>query len=143
VLIAVFAVAIAGIAPLGVPSASAAVSADVPASLARTVGDPPSTGLVKTSLAGFSAGNIISDAVFFDNTTMSASDIQSFLNGKVQSCQAGYICLKDARQNTPNRPADQYCSGYNGAPNESAATIIYRAGQACGINPEVLIVMLQ
>lgn len=74
---------------------------------------------------------------------MSAVQIDSFFRSKVGSCRPGYTCLKDYRQNTPNRPADRYCSGYSGAMNESAATIIYRVAQSCGINPQVLIVMLQ
>ncbi|WCM56354.1 hypothetical protein [Microbacterium sp. EF45047] len=92
---------------------------------------------------GFRAGNIISDAKFFDSMTMTAGEIDAFFRSKVQNCQSGYTCLKDYRQNTPNRPADQYCKGYTGAPNESAATIIYRVAQSCGINPQVFIVMLQ
>ncbi|MGO2748042.1 hypothetical protein [Microbacterium sp.] len=105
--------------------------------------DPAQTGLVKTSLAGFSAGNIISDAVFTNKGTMSEAQIQSFLNSKVPSCQSGYVCLKDLRTVTQSKPADSYCSGYSGSSNESGASIIYRVAQACNINPQVLIVMLQ
>src|SRR5690606_5013163 len=36
-----------------------------------------------------------------------------------------------------------YCSGYKGASNETAARIIHKVAQACNINPQVLIVMLQ
>ena len=95
------------------------------------------------NLAQFKPGNIISDGVFFQSDTMSAGQIDSFFRGKVASCRGGYVCLKDYRQNTPNRPADSYCRGYSGAPNESAATIIARVAQSCGINPRVLIVMLE
>ena len=92
---------------------------------------------------GFRAGNIISDSVFYDTSTMSAGAIDSFFRSKVSSCRSGYVCLKDYRQNTPNRGADKYCNGYQGAGNESAATIIYKVAQSCGINPQVFIVMLQ
>lgn len=141
VLVAAAAVVVSTIAPATLATASASQSTTV--DLARTAGDPSQTGIVKAAPTGFNPGNIISDDVFFDNATMSAAQIQTFFNGKVSSCQAGYVCLKDARQSTPTQAADQYCSGYNGAANESAATIIYRVGQACGINPQVLIVMLQ
>lgn len=94
-------------------------------------------------LSQFRAGNIISDAVFFNRSTMSAGQLDTFFRSKVSSCQAGYTCLKDYRQNTPNRAGDQYCNGYSGAPNESAATIIYKVAQSCGINPQVFVVMLQ
>lgn len=92
---------------------------------------------------GFTAGNIISDSVFFNSASMTAGEIDAFLRGKVHTCQSGYTCLKDYRQSTPDRPADQYCKGYSGASNESAATIIHRVAQSCGINPQVFIVMLQ
>lgn len=105
---------------------------------------------MKTTLAGFNAGNIISDAVFTNKSTMTEAQIQGFFNGKVARCLGGrdennepIVCLKDFRMNTVSRPGDAYCSGYSGAANESAARIIYRVAQACNINPQVLIVMLQ
>lgn len=114
---------------------------------------PQNTGAATTSVAttpvkslvtdGFRAGNIISDDVFYNTSTMSPAMIDSFFRSKVSSCQSGYVCLKDYRQNTPNRAADQYCNGYQGGANESAATIIYKVAQSCGINPQVFIVMLQ
>jgi hypothetical protein len=99
---------------------------------------------VKTAdLSKFNPGNIISDAVFFNSGTMSPADIQSFLNGKVPSCQSGYVCLKDFRQTTSSMASSNYCAGYAGAPNETAATIIYKVAVSCGINPQVLLVTLQ
>ncbi|MBN8423816.1 VCBS repeat-containing protein [Microbacterium esteraromaticum] len=106
-------------------------------------------GPVKTSLVGWNAGNIISDAVFTNEATMTESQIQSFFNSKVSTCRGGsdqygpIICLKDFRIDSVSMPADKYCKGYTGARNESAARIIYRVSQACDINPQVLIVMLQ
>lgn len=101
-------------------------------------------GPVKTAdLSKFQAGNIISDAVFFNSGTMSADQIQSFLNGKVPSCQAGYTCLKDFTQTTQSFAASAYCNGYAGGGTESAATIIYKVAVSCGINPQVLLVTLQ
>ena len=101
-------------------------------------------GVVKTAdLSQFQPGNIVSDAVFFDSSTMSAGQIQDFLNGKVRSCQSGYTCLKDFRQTTSSRAASAYCNGYSGASNESAATIIYKVAVSCGINPQALLVILQ
>ena len=91
----------------------------------------------------FDPGNIISDAVFFDGTAMTATDVQSFLNSKVSSCQSGYVCLKDYRQNTPSVAGDALCSAYVGGSNDSAASIIAKVGAACNINPEVLLVTLQ
>ena len=102
------------------------------------------TSLVRQSLAGFDAGNLIDDSVFFSKDTMSASQIQSFLNGKVPVCQAGYTCLRDFGMATSSRAADAMCQApYSGQTWESAAQIIYNVAQACGINPQVLLVTLQ
>ncbi|WP_460818118.1 LGFP repeat-containing protein [Microbacterium petrolearium] len=96
------------------------------------------------SLAGWNPGNIISDSVFFASGAMTAAQIQSFLNSKGNPCQSGYVCLKDYRQSTPTRAADNYCpAAYSGSSNETAATIIAKVAQACGINPQVLLVVLQ
>lgn len=115
----------------------------VPATAAATPVGAAVNGPAKMSLAGFNPGNIISDAVFTDRSTMTEAQIQTFFNSKVKTCRAGYTCLKDYRTTSVTRPADKYCRGYAGAANESAARIIYRVAQACDINPQVLIVMLQ
>ncbi|MBM7504149.1 hypothetical protein ACFPER_11725 [Agromyces aurantiacus] len=92
----------------------------------------------------FKAGNIISDAIFFDGAAMSAAAVQSFLNSKVPTCASGYICLKDYRQTTSNRAAEAgRCDAYTGASNETAATIIAKVGIACGISQKSLIVLLE
>lgn len=102
------------------------------------------TSVAKTLITdGFQAGNIISDAVFFDSDSMTSAQIDAFIRGKAGACRAGYVCLKDYRQSTENRGKDNYCNGYTGARNETAAAIIAKAAQSCGINPQVLLVMLQ
>ncbi|WP_292794856.1 LGFP repeat-containing protein [Microbacterium sp. UBA6633] len=133
-----------------VPATAASAATSVAPTVARTAADPAQTGLAKTTLVGFTPGNIISDAVFTNKSTMTEAQIQTFFNSKVSRCLGGrdennepIVCLKDFRMNTVTRPGDQYCSGYSGAANESAARIIYRVAQACNINPQVLIVMLQ
>lgn len=94
-------------------------------------------------LSQFRPGAIISDEVFFDSGTMDAGAVQRFLDSKVAKCSSGYICLKDYRQDTWNRSADPMCGAYQGATAESAASIIVKVARACGINPQVLIVLLQ
>lgn len=92
----------------------------------------------------FQAGNIISDALFYDGGSMSAGQVQSFLNAARPSCRSGYTCLKNYGQATPNRSAVAgRCAAYAGASLESAATIIAKVGAACGISQKVLIVMLE
>ncbi len=97
--------------------------------------------------ANFDPGYIISDAIFYDSTTMSASDIQVFLDQKGANCKPGSDgtpCLKDYRQDTPTKAATDRCpGGYAGAAAESAATIVAKVAQACGINPQSLLVTLQ
>lgn len=94
-------------------------------------------------VSGFDPGNIISDGTFFNTSTMSAADVQNFLNSKVGACASGSTCLKDYAQATQDRPADAYCRAYSGSGWESAASIIHKVSQACGVNPQVILVMLQ
>ncbi|MEV4687627.1 hypothetical protein [Microbacterium sp. LWH3-1.2] len=127
-------------------SSASAVAGDVhrTASTSSVALDPSATGLVATAdLTKFQAGNIISDAVFFDKTTMSEAQIQTFLQGKVGSCQAGYTCLKDWYDTSRTTTADAMCGAYSGGVRERASTIIHKVAQACGINPQVILVMLQ
>jgi len=87
---------------------------------------------------------IISDSAFYNTSAMSQAQIAAFLATKGAGCVAGSApCLKDYTQTTSNVAADKYCAAYKGAANESAAQILWKVGQACGINPQVLIVTLQ
>jgi uncharacterized protein with LGFP repeats len=94
-------------------------------------------------LSKFKPGNIIGDSVFFNKNAMNVSQVQAFLNSKVGVCAAGASCLKSYSQATTSKGADAMCAAYAGSPSESAATIIWKVGQACGINPQVIIVTLQ
>lgn len=102
------------------------------------------------SLSNWNPGLIISDDVFTNKSTLSASQIQAFLNSKVTSCDTNgtqpsefgggtraqwgtahgypppYTCLKDYSEN-----------------GRSSAQIIYDTAQQYSINPQVLIVLLQ
>ncbi|MDJ0336524.1 hypothetical protein QMG83_14950 [Salinibacterium sp. G-O1] len=91
----------------------------------------------------FDPGYIISDALFFNGTAMNEADVQYFLNSQVSSCVSGYTCLKDYRGNTGNQPVTPMCNGYAGANDESAARIIVKVAQSCGISPKVLLVLMQ
>jgi hypothetical protein len=96
------------------------------------------------------AGRIMDDAVFANSRSLSAAQIQLFLNSKVTSCdtagsqpseygggtrsqwaqakygQSTFTCLKD------------YSEG-----GRSAAQIIFDSAQQYQINPQVLLVLLQ
>jgi len=90
-------------------------------------------------------GDIISDGAFYDPGALDAPTIESFIAAKEAHCSAakGYPCLKDYRESTPSIAASGGCSAYTGIGNESAASIIARVGQACGISQKVLLVMLE
>lgn len=92
----------------------------------------------------FDPGFIMSDEVFYDASTMTAAQVQQFLNSKLPRCEAGYTCLKDYTTPTTNKSAVAgRCAGYGASGSQSAATIIFNVAQSCGINPQVLIVLLQ
>lgn len=114
--------------------------------------------------ADFRAGRIIDDAVFNNSNAMNLDQVQAFLNARVPQCdnwgtkpfggttRRAYLesrgvafpltCVKDYvenpithQNNLEGRPAP--------AGGMSAAHIIWDAGQRYGINPQVLIVLLQ
>ena len=113
------------------------------------------------SANAFNPGHIISDADFYNGVAMSSADIQNFLNQQVPRCTIGdpgreagmpwapnnssiaNACLRDFSMSTVTTAADRYCGAYIGSPNETAAQIIAKVGQSCGISPRVLLVMLE
>jgi hypothetical protein len=87
--------------------------------------------------AAFNSGRIMDDGLFNDSTSMSAAQIDAFLNSK-NSCistNSGF----SARDPIGYSPSTSY--KYGG--NVSAGTIIAHAAQAYDINPKVLITTLQ
>jgi hypothetical protein len=115
------------------------------------------TSVQALSGSQFNPGRIIDDDVFFNPSGMSATEIQRFLNAKVPVCDTNhartsspndsgppYTCLKSYSQNTSARTGESgLCSYLSPKSNRSAANIIYDVALACGINPKVLIVLLQ
>ncbi|WP_400994029.1 LGFP repeat-containing protein [Agromyces sp. GXQ0307] len=92
----------------------------------------------------FDPGMIITDEVFYDSSSMTLAQIQSFLNARVPTCAGGYVCLKDYRQTTTSQPRrSEGCSAYTGQAGESAALIIYKVSRACGISPRSILVLLE
>lgn len=93
----------------------------------------------------FQAGNIISDANFYNASAMSEAQVQAFFRSKSCSPRNAVPCLQDFVQTTWTRPAQGagHCAQYDGAPNESAARIVWRVAQVCGISPAVLLVLMQ
>jgi len=88
-------------------------------------------------------GYIISDGEFYNEGSMSQAQIQKFLDGKVSSCAKGASCLKDYVGDMTARAKDTYCSAIPGEKKVPAARMISKAASACGVNPKVILVMLQ
>jgi hypothetical protein len=94
----------------------------------------------------FDPGYIIADHIFYDATSMTPAQIQSFLDSRVPTCRAttGPTCLRYYSQDTVTRAAEAgRCLGYTGRAGETAASIIWNVSQACGISPKVLLVLLE
>ncbi|MDB5177139.1 MAG: exported protein of unknown function [Candidatus Saccharibacteria bacterium] len=102
------------------------------------------------SAAGFDAGTIISDNIFTNSGSMSASQIQSFLNSKVSTCDTNGTQTSEFGGGTRaqwgaahGHPAPFTCLKDYSEGGRSAAQIIYDTAQQYQINPQVLIVLLQ
>ncbi|MDN3495372.1 hypothetical protein QL996_05490 [Planococcus sp. APC 4015] len=120
------------------PAAATAVPA-AETSVDQALGSP----VKAADLSQFKPGNIISDEVFYNRSTMTEAQVQWFLESKVPSCQSGYTCLKDWYDTSRTTNADAMCGSYSGGYRERASAIIYKVAQACGINPQAIITTLQ
>jgi hypothetical protein len=106
------------------------------------VGAPAAQALSGSS---FDPGNIISDATFTATGTMNEAQIQAFLVANEPSCSGSVACMRNYTVTTQSRAASTggQCSAYAGAANEPASRVIYKISQACKVNPQVLLVLLQ
>ena len=104
--------------------------------------------------SSFNAGKIIDDVIFTNNSSMSASQVQAFLNSKVPTCDTnGTMPASDFGR--PDLTHAQYAAmrGWPGPPytclkdyvenGTTAAQLIYNLSQQYKINPQVFIVTLQ
>jgi len=133
-------------------AAEPAVTPGMPAAALRHQGNsltPMRAAVVPTSPAGCTAGgtawdpgNIISDSVFYNSSSMTTAQIRDVITTKGTNCTTPW-CLKTLRTTVPPQPADQYCTAIPGGPDLDAATVISTVSSACGINPQVLLITLQ
>jgi len=86
------------------------------------------------------AGDIISDAVFYNSAAMTAPQVQAFLDKVGTSCLSP-SCLRGAVYTTPVT-ASRWCATYPGG-TVTFAQMLALASMACGVNPEVVLVMVQ
>jgi putative cell wall-binding protein len=99
-------------------------------------------------LSKFIDGDMVSDAVFFNGAAWNQTRIQTFLNTKASSngctqAAGGPLCLNVFTMTTTSRAASAACSAYTGVANATAAQIFAGVAQACGINPVVLLALVQ
>ena len=102
----------------------------------------PAPAVATTTGSAFDPGNIISDAVFYNTSSMTVDQIRVFIRAEGESCVGAY-CLKNLSITSPSQPADRYCAAYQGGTNEDVATVIAKFSTACGISPQVMLVTLQ
>lgn len=126
------------------PATATAAAPAVPAVAASAL----SAGPVKTTLAGFDPGTLISDDLFYDGNAMSAAEIQSFLDAKIGSCQNGR-CLNVLNVGISSRAArysnstgNLVCEAVQGG-TMRVSELIYRMQAACGISAKAILVTLQ
>ncbi|MDO9589801.1 MAG: hypothetical protein Q7J04_01495, partial [Microcella sp.] len=101
-------------------------------------------GVESTAIASqFEAGYLISDYAFFNRSAMSESEIQAFLEARIDGPCLNSNCLASFRVTTTNKVVTPRCNGYTGAPNESAARIIYKVQVSCGVSAKVILATLQ
>lgn len=96
--------------------------------------------------SGFNPGNIISDERLHDTSTMSVADIDAFIKEWNAGCvpgRDGTPCLQDWRGSLPSFAEDDSCWAVTGGDNLTAAEVIYQVSQACEMNPQAIIVILQ
>lgn len=104
----------------------------------------PAPNAPHIDLSDFAAGNLISDRVMFDYQSMTQEQIAAFIAQQNAGCQTGQApCLADYVEDTVEVPASARCDGYAAGVGETAAQIIYKTAQACRVNPQVLLVLLQ
>lgn len=114
-----------------------AVSLVAPAAHASGGGGP---------MDGWDPSYILADSVLDNSGTMNQRQIDEFLGAQGAACEAGEDgsqCLKDARFDTTAIAANDYCAAIPAGMGLSAGDVIHSASLACGINPQVLLVMLQ
>ncbi|WP_099331814.1 cell wall-binding repeat-containing protein [Actinomyces minihominis] len=106
---------------------------------------PPGTSLPGLP-ATFSAGNVISDELFYNSGVMNTSEIKTFIETTGKDCKpgAGTTCLKDTTFSTVNLTTLRGgCKPLSLSGTQTPWTIISEAAKACGLNPQVILTTLQ
>ena len=100
--------------------------------------------ITKATVSGFDAGNIMSDYVMSNSSTMSEADIQNFLKSK-NPCNDTRIYLANYYPHLHYNIRDGHfvCMADDIFHGETAAHIIWQAAQDYRINPQVILTLLE
>lgn len=124
---------------------SATVKEEAPEETVEVVKPEPRTPPLP--IDGFDASLIISDEQFFDTAAYDQAQVESFIAKWNDGCRTGSDgapCLSEYREDTPSFEGDVYCpDGFTGETGDTAASVIWKSAQSCGINPQVLLTILQ
>ena len=102
--------------------------------------------------SNFDPGFIISDETMYESGSMTAAEIDAFLDLKGASCRAAgsLPCLKDVAITHPVSPTRTssdgtklYCTAIPAGSARSAGQVIASVSAACRINPQVLLVLIE
>lgn len=91
----------------------------------------------------FNAARIIDDAVYTNNKSMSAAQIQSFLNSKNSTCLKDFKSKSLVDDDGSGWVDDDGSEKYGRHPNMSAAQLIKAAADIYRINPQVILATLE
>jgi hypothetical protein len=95
--------------------------------------------------SGFDAGNIISDANFYNSGSMDAGQLQAFIIGQGANCtnNGSIPCLKNLTVGIPAIAANAQCASVSPSSGRTAGDAIAIVAEACGISPQVLLVLIE
>ena len=127
----------------GRPALAALLVASLVATLVSVVVPTAQDSATAAVGSDFDPGFIISDSNFYDGTSLSGDQIQSFLVSRGSAACTGATCLKNVRISSAARPADGVCRAYSGGQRLRFSDVLSRVSAACGINPKVLLVTLE
>lgn len=93
----------------------------------------------------FNPGLIMSDQVFYNKAAMTAAQAQSFIAARGASCvnNGSVPCLKNLKVNSPAEASNSQCGAISARSGINAGTVFALVGEACGVNPEVLITLVE
>jgi hypothetical protein len=101
-------------------------------------------------MSTFDPGMIITDETFYNSGTMTVSEIQSFMEAKDPDCVdyklsdgTDMMCIQKYKAKVTARAANSNCSAIEADNSDTASSILYIMAKACGVNPQVLLVLIQ